>query len=47
MHLQCFPPTHYVMGGATRGHKCDDLYQIGSKLAYGEPAYIVRLYSAL
>jgi hypothetical protein len=28
MHLQYFPPTRYVMGGATRAHIRDDLYQI-------------------
>ena len=28
MHLQCFTPTHYVMGVATRTYKRDDHYQI-------------------
>ena len=47
MHLQRFPPTRYVRGGASRTHKRDDLYQICSKVAYGEPAYTVWLYSAV
>jgi hypothetical protein len=47
MHLQCFPPTRYVMGGATRAHIRDDLYPILSKLEFGRPAYIVWLYNAL
>jgi hypothetical protein len=47
MHLQCFPPTRYVMGGATRAHVRDDLYPICSKMEYGEPVCIVWLYNAL
>ena len=35
-----FPPmaTCYARGGASCAHKRDDLYQIYSKVAYGEPA---------
>ena len=44
MHLQCFPPMHYVMGRATRAHIRDDLYQIRYKLVHGKPACIVWLY---
>ena len=47
MHLQCFPPTRYVRGGASRAHKRDDLYQNFSKAEYGEPAWIVWLYNAV
>ena len=32
MHLQCFPPTRYVRGGASGAHNRDDLYLILSKL---------------
>ena len=32
MHLQCFTPTLYVMGVATRAYKRDDFY---TKLHYG------------
>ena len=46
MRLQCFPPTRYVRGGATRAHKRDDLYPISSKLTYRLPACIVWLYYA-
>ena len=28
MHLQCFPPTCYVKGGASRVHKRDVFYRI-------------------
>ena len=28
MHLQYFPPTHYMVGGATRVHVRNDLYPI-------------------
>ena len=35
MHLQCFTPTLYVMGVATRTYKRDDHYLIGTKLHYG------------
>ena len=38
---QCFPPTHYVMGGATRVQIRDDLYPICIKLEYGEPVSTV------
>ena len=47
MHLQCFPPTRYVMGGVTRVDIRDDLYPICSIMQYGEPAGIVWLYNAL
>ena len=46
MRLQCFPPTHYVRGGAARAHKRDDLYPLLSKLEYRLPACIVWLYLA-
>ena len=36
------PPTHYVRGGATRVHTCDDLYPIWSKLEYRLPACITK-----
>ena len=35
MHLQCFTPTLYVMGVATRTYKRDDHYPICTKLHYG------------
>ena len=45
MHLQCFPPTHYVRAGPReRTHERDDLYQIWSELEYRLPACIVWLY---
>ena len=47
MRLQCFPPTRYVMGGASRVHIRDNLYQICSKVEYGEPACTVWLYNAV
>ena len=46
MHLQCFPPTRYVRGGASRAHKRDDLYQLWTKLKFRLPACIVWLYYA-
>ena len=49
MHLQCFPPTRYVRGGATRAHERDDhypLYCIGCLLAlYGSTMHPVQLCS--
>ena len=45
MHLQCFPPTRYVRGGATCAHRLDDLYPILPKLEYRQPACIVWFYS--
>ena len=47
MHLQCFPPTRYVRGGAARAHKRDDLYPIWSNLEYRLPACIAWLYYAV
>ena len=35
MQLQCFTPTLYVMGVATRTYKRDDHYPICTKLHYG------------
>ena len=32
MHLQCFPPTCYVRGGALRTLKRDDYYQLLTKI---------------
>ena len=40
-----FPPTRYMMGGATRIHIHNDLYPICLKLEYGEPACIVFSYA--
>ena len=37
----------YVMGGALLAPKRDDLHQIYSKVAYGDPACIVSLYDAV
>ena len=37
MRLQCFPPTRYVGGGASRAHKRDDLYQLLTKLKFRLP----------
>ena len=39
--LQCFPPTRYVRGGASRAHKRDDLYQLLTKLKFRLPGCIV------
>ena len=35
MHLQCFTPTCYMMGVATRTHKRDDHYLICTNSHYG------------
>ena len=47
MCLQCFLPMRYVMGGASHVHILDDLYQICSKVEYGEPACTMWLFSAV
>ena len=44
MHLQCFTPTRYVRGVATRAHERDDHYPLLSKLMRRLPAYIIWLY---
>ena len=42
--MQCFLPTHYVIGGSSLAQIRDDLYQICSKV---EPACTVWLYNAV
>jgi hypothetical protein len=42
MHLQCVPPMRYVMGGAKRAHKRDDLFQICAKLAADREYALLR-----
>ena len=41
IHLQCFPPTHYVSGRGT--YERDNLYPICSKLQYRKPGMHVAL----
>ena len=46
MHLQCFTPTRYVRGVATRAHAIDDHYPLLSKLMYRLPACILYCVSS-
>ena len=46
MHLQSFPPTRYVRGGASRAHKRDYHYQLLTKLKFRLPASIVWFYAS-